>query len=261
MNPDSATLHRVPLIDNRHPGGAAPRPPAAGRACCAVAWADPRPGRARRCSPCSSLTALLYLWGLSASGYANSFYSAAAQAGLGVLEGVLLRLLRRRQLDHRRQDPAGAVADGALGSSLRAVVLEHPRSAGHRGRARGRAARRDRTPQHRLGGGRSDLRAVLAIDPGRGADVQVQQPRRDAGPAARSRPVHATLRAVESTRVESAAPGALAGPRRCPGRVRVPGQAAPGLPGAARAGAGLPGRRARPASASGSDTCWSPSPP
>ncbi|MEO6501825.1 MAG: glycosyltransferase family 39 protein [Jatrophihabitantaceae bacterium] len=27
------------------------------------------------------LTALLYLWGLSASGYANSFYSAAAQAG------------------------------------------------------------------------------------------------------------------------------------------------------------------------------------
>ena len=35
----------------------------------------------RRSSSCSSPPPLLYLWGLGASGWANSFYSAAAQAG------------------------------------------------------------------------------------------------------------------------------------------------------------------------------------
>ena len=48
-------------------------------------------------------TGVLYLWDLAASGWANAFYSAAAQAGSHELGGVLLRLLRRRQLDHRRQ--------------------------------------------------------------------------------------------------------------------------------------------------------------
>ncbi|GAA2779745.1 hypothetical protein [Nonomuraea dietziae] len=41
-------------------------------------------GRGRkRTAPAGLLlaTAVLYLWGLSASGWANSFYSAAAQAG------------------------------------------------------------------------------------------------------------------------------------------------------------------------------------
>ena len=47
--------------------------------------------------------ALLYLWDLSASGWANAFYSAAVQAGTQELEGVLLRLVRRLQLHHRRQ--------------------------------------------------------------------------------------------------------------------------------------------------------------
>ena len=37
--------------------------------------------RASDSARCSSATALLYLWNLSASGWANSFYSAAAQAG------------------------------------------------------------------------------------------------------------------------------------------------------------------------------------
>ncbi len=41
--------------------------------------------------------------GLGRSGWANAFYSAAVQAGTAELEGVLLRLLRRRQLHHRRQ--------------------------------------------------------------------------------------------------------------------------------------------------------------
>jgi hypothetical protein len=40
-------------------------------------------------------TALLYLWGLSASGWANSFYSAAAQAGSVSWKAFFLRLLGR----------------------------------------------------------------------------------------------------------------------------------------------------------------------
>ena len=67
---------------------------------------------------------------------------------------------------------------------------------------------------------------------------------------------YATLRAVESTR---AAPGALAGARRRPGRAGVPDQDAPGVPGAAGVRAGLPDRRATAASSSGSVTCSSPS--
>ena len=49
-------------------------------------------------------TAVLYLWNLSASGWANSFYSAAAQAGAEQLDGDAVRLERRRQRHHRRQD-------------------------------------------------------------------------------------------------------------------------------------------------------------
>ena len=40
-----------------------------------------RRGSARPCSPSWSGTGILYLWGLGASGWANSFYSAAVQAG------------------------------------------------------------------------------------------------------------------------------------------------------------------------------------
>ena len=52
---------------------------------------------------CSPRRALLYLVGLSASGWANGVYSAAVQAGDEELEGVLLRLLRLVELHHRRQ--------------------------------------------------------------------------------------------------------------------------------------------------------------
>ena len=55
---------------------------------------------------------------------------------VGVVEGVLLRLLRRGQQHHRRQDAAVAVADGAVGEDLRPVVVEHPRAAGADGRRR-----------------------------------------------------------------------------------------------------------------------------
>jgi 4-amino-4-deoxy-L-arabinose transferase-like glycosyltransferase len=48
-----------------------------------LTYVDDRPDWVVRGSVLALLvaTAVLYLWGLSASGYANSFYSAAAQAG------------------------------------------------------------------------------------------------------------------------------------------------------------------------------------
>ena len=66
-----------------------------------------------------SVTAVAYLWNLTASGYANSFYAAAVQAGDQELEGVLLRLDRLVELHHRRQAAGVAVGDGALRSPLR----------------------------------------------------------------------------------------------------------------------------------------------
>ncbi|MCF2437348.1 hypothetical protein LV779_38405 [Streptomyces thinghirensis] len=42
--------------------------------------------------------------------------------GRPVLEGVLLRLARRRERHHRRQAPGRAVADGAGGADLRAEL-------------------------------------------------------------------------------------------------------------------------------------------
>ena len=69
---------------------------------------------------------------------------------LGVLAGVLLRLLGRRQLDHRRQDPAGPVADGPVGPGVRALVVEPAGAAGPGRRRRCGAAPRDGTTGDRL---------------------------------------------------------------------------------------------------------------
>ena len=59
-----------------------------------------RPGDTRWVRPALltllAVTGVLYLWDLSASGWANAFYAAAVQAGSRELEGVLLRLVRRR---------------------------------------------------------------------------------------------------------------------------------------------------------------------
>ena len=69
-------------------------------------------------------TGVLYLWDLAASGWANAFYAAAVAGRHGELEGVLLRLARRRQLDHRRQAAGLAVGDGPVGADLRALVVD-----------------------------------------------------------------------------------------------------------------------------------------
>ena len=126
---------------------------------------------------------MLYLWNLSASGYANSFYSAAVQAGSESWKAFFFGSLRRGQLHHRRQAAGRAVADGAVRAALRA-------------RAPGRSC----CPQVLMGvatvgvlyaavrrrfGAAAGLiaGAVLALTPGRRADVPLQQPGRAAGAA------------------------------------------------------------------------------
>ena len=174
---------------------------------------------------------------------------------LGVLEGVVLRLLRRRELDHRRQDAARAVADGADGAvfglsswsillpqaleGVAAVALLHATVRRTTGSAFAGL----------LGG------VVLATTPVAVLMFRFNNP--DAllvllmiGS------VYATLRACRVHEL-GRRPVRVAGPRRRPGRAGVPDQDAAGVPRAAGAGARLPARantgvRKRIA------TCWSP---
>ena len=75
-------------------------------------------------------TAVLYLWGLGASGLGQLVLLGRRPGRVAELEGVLLRLLRRGQLDHRGQDAGLAVADGPVGTGLRAELLVDPRTRG-----------------------------------------------------------------------------------------------------------------------------------
>ena len=202
------------------------------------------PGAAR---PARATAAALPL-GPAASGWANAFYSAAAQAGVAELEGVPLRLVRRRQ----RRSPSTSRRPSlwVMALSVRLFGLSswsHPGAAGAHGRRhRRRCCTRASGAGSRPGAGLL-AGAALALTPGRRADVPVQQPGRAAGPAARRRRVWATMRAIEAGRDRLAA----AGRRR--GRVRVPDQAAAGVPGPARARGCVTCGRARRARAA--DPC------
>ena len=184
------------------------------------------------------LAALLDLWDLAASGWANAFYSAAVQAGAEQLGGVPLRLVRRRQLDHGRQAAGLALGDGSLGADLRAQRLEHPA-------ARGADGRRDRGA--RVPDRAAPLRAGRGADRGcrdrphacRGADVPVRQPGRAARAAGHARDVpHAPGHRGRACALDPL------GRRRH--RLRVPDEAAAGVPGRPRARRRLPPRRAPP---------------
>ena len=164
---------------------------------------DPRPALARvflgaRADPLwarpalwglLALTAALYLWDLTASGFANTFYAAAVQAGAGRLEGLVLRVARRVELHHRRQAAGVALGDGALGPPLRVLQREPPGAAGADGCGLGRAHLRRGPPHARalrtpgLADRRTPRRIRARLHPRRRADVPLRQPGRPAGPA------------------------------------------------------------------------------
>ena len=136
------------------------------------------------------------------------------------LEGVLLRVVRRRQHHHSGQASRLAVADGVVGTRLRAQRVVDAGSPSAHGGCHGRDGVRHRPPMvhprcraHRRG--RDGTHA------GRGADVPVQQPR------CLARPAHDVggLHRAPGRRGRSLP---LVRPHRSARRVRVPDQAAPG---------------------------------
>ena len=83
-------------------------------------------------------TAVLYLWGLGAAGWANNYYAAAAQAGTQDWKALAVRIAGCGQRDHGRQAPRGAMGDGLVRQALRVQRVHHAAAAGADGRRRRR---------------------------------------------------------------------------------------------------------------------------
>ena len=81
------------------------------------------------------------------------------------LEGLLLRLLRRLELHHRRQTAGLAVGHGYLRPDLRRQRLEDPRASGARRRGHGGAGLRDRAAVVHARGRPARGRSSLALTP------------------------------------------------------------------------------------------------
>ena len=111
---EPAATPPAPAAPQGHSAGSAtPRP--AAPAVHGVAARTIRPGSAPPSSACSAATALLYLWGLGASGWANSFYSAAVQAGSQSWKAFFFGSSDAANFITVDKTPAVAVGDGALG--------------------------------------------------------------------------------------------------------------------------------------------------
>ena len=149
------------------------------------------------------------------------------------LEGVLLRVFRRVQRDHRRQTAGVAVGDGVGGPRVRGHQLVDPGAAGAHGCWIGRFG--DDVGQALVPSrGRIARRSCGRSHAGRCADVPVQQPRCAAGAAA----VCGGLRGDPSDRVRRWLM-ALVGVGRDVRRLRLPVQDAAGVRGPTSVRAGV----------------------
>ena len=90
------------------------------------------------------VTAVLYLCGLGRSGWANSFYSAAAQAGSASWKAFFYGSSDAASSITVDKTPASLWVMAPVRTDLRAVQREHPGAAGADGRRLGRPAVRDR---------------------------------------------------------------------------------------------------------------------
>ena len=152
------------------------------------------------------------------------------------LEGLSLRLPRCRQRHHRRQAAGLAVADGPVGTDLRAQLVEHPGAAGAARCGHGWRAVRLGAANLRARCGAAGRRDP-GPDPGGGIDVPLQQSRCPAGLPDDGGGLPHPAGGGEGER-------ATAGRCRCADRFRVPDEDAAGLPGAAGLRPGVPDRRA-----------------
>ena len=188
------------------------------------------------------LTAAAYMWDLSASGYANSFYAAAVQAGTKSWKAFFFGSLDSSNFITVDKPPASLWVMALSGRIFGFSSCEHARPAGARGRRRGRAAVR---------GGQALVRsrrrarwpgAVFALTPVAALMFRFNNP--DALLVLLLvASAYCLMRALEraGTRWILAA-GAT-------DRLRVPGEDDAGLPGAAGVRAGVPGRGADDAAA------------
>ena len=180
-------------------------------------------------------TALLYLWNLSASGWANSFYSAAAQAGASNWTAMLFGSSDAANAITDRQDACVVVGNGRLGAHFRVEPVERACAAGARRCGGGRSRSTPRVRRVSGPGAALLAAAVMALTPGRRVDVPVQQPGRVTGArACRRRLLHAAC-------VREGQQPLVVGRGRGRGRLRLSGQDAAGLAGVAGIHRGVPG--------------------
>ena len=128
-------------------------------------------------------TAVLYLWGLGSSGWANNYYAAAAQAGTQDWKALLFGSLDAGNAITVDKPPAALWVMGLSGRlfGFNAFTMLLPQAL----MGVAAVALLYATVRRTSGPGRgSDRRRGAGADPGRGADVPVQQPRRAAGAAA-----------------------------------------------------------------------------
>ena len=148
---------------------------------------DGRAGSPPRCSGCWPPPRVLYLWGLGSSGWANSYYAAAAQAGTQDLKAWLFGSLDPGNAITVDKPPAAmwvmALSGRLFGFSPFTMLLPQALMGVGAVALLYAAVRRCSGPAAGLIAG-----AVLALTPGGGVDVPVQQPRRIAGAACWSRP-------------------------------------------------------------------------
>ena len=159
-----------------------PPPPvrrAVARAAVARTSRRPRLGAPRAARRCWPAPPSCTCGGSARPGWANSFYSAAVQAGTKSWKAFFFGSFDSVELHHRRQAAGLAVGDGAVGARLRGELVEHPRPAGARRRRVRRPALRGRAATVQPGG-RTARRCGAGAHAGRGAHVPVQQPRRAA---------------------------------------------------------------------------------
>ena len=170
------------------------------------------PGCARRCSSLLAGTAVLYLWGLGASGWANSFYSAAAQAGSQSWKAFFFGSSDAANFITVDKPPASLWVMALSVRLFGLNVVEHPGAAGADGRRHGRASSIATVRRWFSAAAGLLAGAVLAAHAGRRADVPVQQPRRAAGAAAGRSRRYAVLRGIETGgRGGSCSPASLIG--------------------------------------------------
>ena len=188
-------------------------------------------------------TALLYLWDLSSSGNANSFYAAAVQAGSLSWKAWFFGALDKSSFITVDKPPGALWVMGLSArlfgysswSLLVPQALEGVAAVGLLAAAVRRVAGAGR---------RADRGPGAGADPGRGADLPVRQPRRAAGAAARA-----------GRLLRDPGPGGradpVAGGGRDRGGLRVPDQERPGAAPGSGSGPGLPGRGASAATPAG----------